>query len=89
MRGYWKLKEEALDHTLKRTCLWERLWIFSKTDFKVSECLDVQLVEMEPNDTIYRFRSFSSDSGEISFGGSTRARIRVRRRSRASAKFSC
>jgi hypothetical protein len=20
MRGYWKLKEEALDHTLRRTC---------------------------------------------------------------------
>jgi hypothetical protein len=46
-------------------------------------------VKLEPNDTIYRFRSFSSDSGETSFGGSTKARIKVLRRSRASAKFSC
>jgi hypothetical protein len=35
-RGYLKLKEEALDHSLKK-CLWKRLWTCRKTDCGMNE----------------------------------------------------
>jgi hypothetical protein len=33
MRRYWKLKKEALDHTLWRTCIGKRLWTCHKRDY--------------------------------------------------------
>jgi hypothetical protein len=36
-RGYWKLKEEALDHTVENS-FWKRLRTCRKTDYKMNEC---------------------------------------------------
>ena len=36
-RGYWKLKEEALERAVWRTWFWKRLWTCSKTDYGMNE----------------------------------------------------
>jgi len=36
-RGYWKLKEEALDRTLLENWLWKRLWTCLKADTVMNE----------------------------------------------------
>jgi hypothetical protein len=36
-RGYWKLKEEALDLGVCENSLWKRLWTCRKTDYETNE----------------------------------------------------
>jgi hypothetical protein len=36
-RGYWELKEEALDHTLWRTCFGKRLGICRDANYRMDE----------------------------------------------------
>jgi len=36
-RGYWELKEEALDHTLWRTRFGKRLWICREANYSTDE----------------------------------------------------
>jgi hypothetical protein len=36
-RGYWKLKEEALDLGVCENSLWKRLWTCHKTDYATNE----------------------------------------------------
>jgi hypothetical protein len=39
IRGYWKLKEEALDCTTDIS-LWKGLWTCHKTDYRMNERMD-------------------------------------------------
>jgi hypothetical protein len=38
IKGYWELKEEALDHTLWRTRFGKRLWICREANYRMDEC---------------------------------------------------
>jgi len=40
-RGYWKLREEALDRTLWRTRLFKRLWYCREMHFEKNEFISV------------------------------------------------
>jgi hypothetical protein len=37
MRGYWKLKEEALDRSLENS-LWKKLWTSRNSNCRINEC---------------------------------------------------
>jgi len=46
-RGYWKLKEEALDRSVENW-LWKRLWSYCKTENRMSEINVTVFWDMTP-----------------------------------------